>query len=658
VILSIGWLPIWWQNNWWIPALLGFIFLGLAYAASRRHWRDIREREQLFRTLAEHSPDLIMRLDADFRYLYTNPAVSSYTGLTPEELTAKSSREMGFPPGRSQSWKAALQQVFQTGQPLLQEFEFEGPAGLRHLEARLVPERSTDQSVGSVLVISRDITERREAEEALRHSRARLEGIVRISDDAIISIDDRQNITMFNDGAEKIFGHIAAEIVGKGIDSLIPERFAPLHQKHVATFSAAPDVIRPVNGRNPIVARRKDGSEFPAEASISKFELDGKKVLTVRLRDISERRRTEAILRESEQQFRIVANDTPAFLWMTSATGESSFINRPLAAFLGIPEYNTLTSGSYVVHPEDDERAHAKFLDCLARRAELSDEYRLRRFDGQYRWVLVRAIPRMSPRGEFLGYTGKIFDITDRKETEEELRSAHDQLAIELNQRNKAELEVVNLGQRLILAQEEERTRIARELHDNLGQRIGALSIGLSNLKQQISGLSGAEESAARLHASLSEVASNIRQLSHQLHPAILEPAGLAAALKSLCTEFSSLSGVIVSLQESGAFEDVPGAVALCIYRVTQEALQNVAKHAQVKDVDVTLTRFGVGVRLSVSDRGIGFDPGGARASAGLGLVSMKERVRLVSGNLAVESSLGEGTTVRLEIPTTRSATA
>jgi len=304
------------------------------------------------------------------------------------------------------------------------------------------------------------------------------------------------------------------------------------------------------------------------------------------------------------------------------------------------------------MHPADAARAREKFADCLARRADHTDEHRLRRADGQYRWVLVKAAPRFSATGEFLGYSGIIIDISSRRRAEEELRTTYDWLTRELNERIKAEQEIRDLGQRLIHAQEQERARIARELHDDLGQQIGALSIALSSLKAQIvAQRPDADLEADRLHTQLSQVASSIRQLSHELHPAMLEHAGIAVALRSYCREYSSLSGVNVSFQASGTFDDVSPAAALCVYRVVQESLQNVARHGKTNVADVHLVRAIGNLRLTVSDRGAGCDLDVARASGGLGLVSMRERVGLVKGTLAVESKPGLGTTIWVNVP-------
>lgn len=614
----------------------------------------LRESEQQFRTLAEHSPDLIVRFGPDLRRQYTNPVVSEHSGLSQEELFQSTSRELGGPADQLRSWETALRSVFQTGQPLVHEYEFPSVFGLRQYEARLVPELA-DGSVSSVLAISRDITERKQAEAKLRESEQEFRTLAEHAPDLIMRIGPDLRYLYANPVMCEFLQLPLGAILGKTPrDHVLPEdQLLSWEAALRSVFQTGEPIVQEFEFTGPKGPRN-------VESRVAPERDDGlvRSVLVI-LRDITERKRAEAILRESEQQFRIIANDTPALLWMSSPTGENSFINRPLAAFLGIPQQSALLAGSYVVHPEDDARVRDKYLECLARRSQLSDEYRLRRFDGQYRWVLVRAIPRTSPTGEFLGYTGKIFDISDRKRAEEELRTANDQLATELSERIKAQQEVIALSHRLITAQEQERARIARQLHDDIGQQIAALSIWLSNFKIQVSEQqAGAAQNADLLHKSLSQLAARVRQMSHELHPAILEHAGLAVALKSYCVEFSSVSGVKVSIQVRGAFQDVPPDAALCVYRVTQEALQNVAKHAGVKEADVTLIRAGSDVRLTVSDRGVGFDPERAGKSGGLGLVSMNERVRLVEGSLAVESSPSGGTTVRLEVPTSRAASA
>ena len=222
----------------------------------------------------------------------------------------------------------------------------------------------------------------------------------------------------------------------------------------------------------------------------------------------------------------------------------------------------------------------------------------------------------------------------------------------DISERVRTENEIKALSARLINAQEEERSRIARELHDDISQQIAALSIGMSNLRKQLP----AEQREVReqskiIQQNMGQVSEGIRRLSHELHPAVLAHAGLGSALQSYCSEFSSLTHIEVTCKTSGSFGGIPRDVALCVYRVTQEALQNVAKHARVTEAQVELICAEGEIRLTVSDRGAGIEPSRTGTSQGLGLVGIKERARLVNGAFRIRSQPNRGTTLSLTIP-------
>jgi signal transduction histidine kinase len=207
------------------------------------------------------------------------------------------------------------------------------------------------------------------------------------------------------------------------------------------------------------------------------------------------------------------------------------------------------------------------------------------------------------------------------------------------------------LAAKLLHAQEEERRRIAREMHDDWTQRLALLCIDSVKLEQQI----GLPESALPLlHAMQSELirlSEDVHALSRQLHPSILDDLGLVEALRSECASFSRREGITIDYRPERVPTTVPRAVALCVYRVAQEALRNVAKHAAVNEVLVTLVATGPALVLRVEDRGVGFDPAAVRSEPGLGLSGMEERVRLVRAQLAISSAPGRGTTVEVRIP-------
>jgi len=211
--------------------------------------------------------------------------------------------------------------------------------------------------------------------------------------------------------------------------------------------------------------------------------------------------------------------------------------------------------------------------------------------------------------------------------------------------------EIGALNERLMKAQEEERIRIAGELHDGVLQKITSIALKLGTASLDLPPDSEPKAEVREVEKDLIQVGAEIRQLSHELHPAVLQEAGLPVALSSYCEEFDKLRGIPIAYQADESVEDLSPGAALCLYRIVQEALGNVAKHAQAKQVQVRLTRFEDRVCLVVSDDGVGFNPDGSGKSEGLGLINMRERVRQLNGTFEFESKPGHGTTVKAEVP-------
>jgi signal transduction histidine kinase len=213
----------------------------------------------------------------------------------------------------------------------------------------------------------------------------------------------------------------------------------------------------------------------------------------------------------------------------------------------------------------------------------------------------------------------------------------------------RSEQDIVRLAERLIKAQEEERTRIAGELHDGVMQQISALSLMLGTGNRQAE--ADAKKTMADVQRKLIEVGTEVRQLSHDLHPPMLKDAGLPEALRGYCEEFSRVRNVPVSCDADGSVQDLSRGAALALYRIVQEALGNAATHGAAQRVDVRLTRANGRVSLTVSDDGKGFERNRIGTSAGLGLVNMRERARQLNGTFELDTEPGRGTTVRVTIP-------
>jgi two-component system sensor histidine kinase UhpB len=211
--------------------------------------------------------------------------------------------------------------------------------------------------------------------------------------------------------------------------------------------------------------------------------------------------------------------------------------------------------------------------------------------------------------------------------------------------------QIQSLVGRLITAQEAERTRIARELHDDINQEVAALAIGLSSLKRQLPADADVDVALARLQQRTMALADELRHLSHELHPGVLQHAGLVAALKAHCTEFGDQHAIKVTLATGAGLDVIPQDIALCLYRVTQEAMRNIAEHAAAHQACVTLRRTADGLELIIADDGQGFDLAEARRRDGLGLISLDERVRLVGGSLRISTQWLRGTELRVQVP-------
>jgi len=213
------------------------------------------------------------------------------------------------------------------------------------------------------------------------------------------------------------------------------------------------------------------------------------------------------------------------------------------------------------------------------------------------------------------------------------------------------EEEIRSFSARLMQAREDERRHLALELHDDVNQQLAAVNLGVANLRRQIpAGNSGVESQSALIHRQLVQVTDAIRRISHDLHPAILELGGLSAALRSCCAEFEALTKIRVEFTVAGDFAGISPAVNLALYRIVQEALQNVAKHADAKTARVELSRSVGVLRLTVSDTGKGINRSITKARSGLGLLGIRERARVAGGEAVIRSVPNEGTTLTVTV--------
>ena len=337
------------------------------------------------------------------------------------------------------------------------------------------------------------------------------------------------------------------------------------------------------------------------------------------------------VVRESEERFRLVSNTAPVMIWMSGPDKLCNYFNQPWLKFTGRNLEAELGNGwAEGVHKEDLERCLENYTSAFDQRRSFAMEYRLRRNDGEYRWVFDVGVPRFNSDSGFAGYIGSCLDITDRKLAEEALST---------------------VGRRLIEAHEQERTWIARELHDDIVQRVALVTAELEESEQGAVAAAGANDHIRQAVDRLIDLGKDIQGLSHRLHSSKLEYLGLASAVQSFCRELAEQRKIQIEFEHSDIPPRIPKEISLCLFRVVQEALQNAVKHSAAQNVRVEVRGTKEEIVLTVSDSGIGFDWQDATNGRGLGLISMRERLRLVNGELSIQSAPRRGTTVVARIP-------
>lgn len=344
------------------------------------------------------------------------------------------------------------------------------------------------------------------------------------------------------------------------------------------------------------------------------------------------KRKAEAVLLESEKRFRVMADSTPSLIWMCDLEGKVTFLNNRGVEFTGQdPGAGYGDTWATYVHPDDLKSVQDALSWALKSYKPFSKEYRLRRFDGVYRWIFDVAAPRMNGDGSFSGFIGSAIDMTDQKLAQQALEKVSGQL---------------------IEAQEKERRRIARELHDDISQKLALLSVEIQQADGALEGpASNTKQRLQEIRDRCFGIALDVQSLSHQLHSSKLDYLGVVAAIRGFCRELAQQRQLTIEFQDENVPSNLSPDISLCLFRVCQEALHNAVKYSGASQFAVKLGGTADEVQMVVSDAGAGFDVQQAKRQAGLGLVSMQERISLVRGRLRIESKPGEGTMVVAAVP-------
>ena len=474
--------------------------------------------------------------------------------------------------------------------------------------------------------------ERLVREQAAMEVRLRLATIVESSDDAIISKDLEGVIVSWNRGAQRIFGFTEAEAVGQPITIIIPPELQEEENEILQRLWAGESIEHYETFRVTKEGKKVNVSLMICPLKDSTGRIIGASKIA---RDITERKQTQDNLRESEERLRLAVETGRmyAFEWdpatdLIERSGECSDI----FSWIDDSAHDTGRQFAARVHPDDRERYIATTETGLtAASPTYQTSYRVLRPDGSVTWLEESGRAFFDARGKMLRAIGIGVDVSDRKHAEEA---------------------ILGMGRKLIEAHEQERTRIGRDLHDDIVQRLVLLAIELGGVQQDV------PESASELRTRIgtlqneaTQITNDVQLLSHELHSSKLDYLGIVGATKNFCKEFGERQKVEIDFQSHDLPAGLPRELSLSLFRVLQEALRNATKHSGIKRFEVRLWGSTGEIHLNVSDLGAGFDTETAMKSTGLGLTSMQERVRLVGGELSINSQPKGGTTIHARVP-------
>ena len=582
----------------------------------------VRESESRYRRIVETTNEGVWLLDSGLCNSYVNRQMAEMLGYEPEEMVGRSVFDFYFPQDVEQK-KQVLKRRREGLREQIEERVRRKDGSELWVRMAVIPVVKDNGEFDGALAMVSDITERKRTEASLQLFRT----LIDESNDAIEVIDpETMRFLDVNQKACRELGYSRDEFLSLRLSDIDPTLDESLHSRLQKEISESGCVLFER------VHRRKDGSTYPVEINLKRVQLDRLYCVSV-VRDITERNRVEEVLRQrgtdlaEAQRLACIGSwqwdpETDTVIWsdeLYRIAGRDP--SGPAFSYRQHSELYTLESWERLRHAVDDALQTGTAY-------ELDLEMILP--DGSTKWVTGRGESQCDTRGRVVRLRGTVQDITQRKLAEESL---------------------ANVSRTTIAAQEQERTRIARDLHDDIGQRLAMLAVELEQLQASSELPAEIVSRMSTMREETGKISADVQALSHELHSNKLEYLGLSAAVKGFCREFGEHQKAEIDFTSHDLPVRVPQDISLCLFRILQEALRNSTKHSGVRRFEVRLWGTPSEVHLTVSDSGLGFDSEAAKKSPGLGLISMQERVRLVKGTLSIESEPHHGTKVHARVP-------
>jgi PAS domain S-box-containing protein len=638
----------------------------------------LHETEVLFEALIESATDYaIFSMNPDRLVLTWNKGAERILGYREQDIIGRSGDVIFTPEERvSKAPEREAEKAFAEGRCEDDRWHVRKDGTRFFATGVMMPLQSGNGKAAGFVKILRDRTKQKRSEVALTESRERLRSLIAsIHDYAIFTLDREGRVTSWNEGARRIKGYAAEEIIGKSL----PVFYTPEDVAAGKPYLEMKTALETGRSEDESWRVRKDGSLFWANEIMTPLvnadgELFGFTKIT---RDLTERRSAEEALRKNEQLLRHLTKNIPG--------GSLNVFDRELRYLYA--EGQGLSDAGLT-----SEQLVGKTLSDLfpPESVEFVTPYYRRVFEGETlnfelevagRWFLINAAPLGDADGRINSIIALAQDITERRrvedalrESEAKLRRAHDELEVRVKQRTQvlleiteslerevkerkvAENQVKELLRRLVTVQEEERRRIAREIHDQVGQEMTALRLKLESIEPESNRQSSSiREQIAQARLMAERIDSNIDYFAWELRPAVLDELGIKTALGNLVRDWSEHTGINAEFQAVTAVDrHFREEVEINLYRIVQEALNNVRKHAGAQSVNVFISQRDGFLGIVIEDDGVGYAHETASSSnnqSGMGLINMRERAVLAGGRLEVESEFGKGTTVFVRVP-------
>jgi PAS domain S-box-containing protein len=603
--------------------IVGFSGISRDITEQNNAAESLRASEERLRLAQQGARLATFERDVRTGHITWSEGLESLYGLPPGSIDGKTSAVFKdlIHPNDYQQAVSLIDSALRTGQPTEGEWRAIWPDGTVHWIAsrwQVLMDASGEPS--RVVGVNLDITDRKLAEEKLREYERAVE-----SSGEMIAVVDReyryliannQFLKMRNMTREQVVGRSARDVLNKGFfENVAKPKLDECFKGKVVTYETR--YFYPEVGERDLVI-----SYFPIEAA------GGIDRIACIMHDITDRKKSEEALRDSEQRFRLAAQTGKMYSFEWDVTTDVVMRSPERARVLGASEPLRFNHQQFVdtIYPDDRPAFLATIVGLTPQKPAAEVIYRVRSSDGALVWLRSSGQGFFDSTGRLMRVIGMVADITDLKRAEESL---------------------TGMTRKMIEAQEQERARIGRELHDDINQRLALLAVELGQLQDHPSDL---QSRAQKLQNAMAEISDDVQGLSHELHSSKLEYLGVVAGIKSFCKEFGERQKM--EIQFSGDVRSaLPQEIGLTLLRVLQEALHNAIKHSGVRKVSVQLREDFREIHLVVSDAGKGFDTEGALRGEGLGLTSMRERARLVNGAFAIDSKPMGGTTIHVRVP-------